>query len=286
MIRLCNVSTERLISFLEYMKMKSPEMMNAYLALTNHQIKDFETLRNMVANGRREFDNDILRSAVKDVETNIEHANSLGREPILFTCDDYKDSDVFRKTLKLTDKRNLCSVLLCKSPVITGSCKYGALKDVRISEAKDLLGRVVAYDKKNTGNNAFIEKIRRFGPNEAENVRRAINFYEQQVLRQAAETRRRGVNLFVLNKEEKEKIVSAQIENIVKYLVENADVCVWGELSNAQKNRLITAVTTYSGYENQMIREKMIDVISNYTTLKELENDIVKEKTLDRFIIK
>ena len=86
--------------------------------------------------------------------------------------------------------------------------------------------------------------------------------------------------------EEKDKIVCAQIENIVKYIVENADVCVWGELSDAQKKRLVTAVNTYSGYENQAIREKMIEVVSNYTTLSELKNDVVKQKTLDRFIIK
>ena len=105
-------------------------------------------------------------------------------------------------------------------------------------------------------------------------------------VRQANETKKRNINLFLLNKLQKEFIVRDQIKTIIKYLVDNADVCVWGELSPAQKNRLVSAVTKYSGYENQLIRERMIEAIANYTTLSELKADVVKQKTLDRFIIK
>lgn len=33
-------------------------------------------------------------------------------------------------------------------------------------------------------------------------------------------------------------------------------------------------------------RRKLIDTISNYTTLNELRDDVVKKKTLDRFIVR
>lgn len=286
MINLCDVSTERLITFLKYDSSKTKELSDAYLTLTRHKIREFQTLKTMIKKSRKEFNNAFLKGAIAEVESNIEYANSIEREPKIFVCKDYENSTVFPKTLKYTDKHNSCDVLLCKSPAIMYSGKFGALKDITISEAKDLLVKVVGHSKASIGNNAFVEKFRRFGIQEAEIVRDAINFYEEQVLRQAKETKKRNINLFTLNKEEKEFIVSEQIKNIVKYIVDNADICVWGELTPAQKNRLMQAITSYSGYENQVIRQRMIEIISNYTTLTELQNDVVKQKTLDRFILK
>lgn len=284
MIKLSDVSTERLITFLKYDY--TDEAISARLTLEKHKIRDFQTLKNMVKNGRKEFNNDVFKSAIALVEANIAHANSISREPAIFNCNNYQGSNVYSKTLKYTDEHNMCDILICKSPAISTSGKFGALKDITIGEAKSLLSKVVAHDKSSTGCNAFAEKIRRFGNIEAECVRDAINFYEQQVLRQAIETKKRGINLFTLDKTQKQFIVRDQIKEIVKYLVDNADVCVWGEFTTAQKNRLINAVKSGSGYENQVIRQRIIEIISNYTTLNELESDVVKQKTLDRFIVK
>jgi hypothetical protein len=286
MIKLCDVSTERLITFLKYDLYKQGEVLNAYLALTKHSIKDYQTLKDMIQNGRREFKNEFLKNAVSEVEKNIEYANQLGKEPVLFTCDNYKDANVDQKTLKVTDRKNSCGVLLYKSPAIVSRGKSGALDHIQISEAKSLLGKVTGHSKSCTGNNAFVEAMNRFGELDSSKIRDAINFYEKQVLRQAEETKKRGVNLFIVNQREKQFIVREEIKSIVKYLVDNADVCVWGELSSAQKTRLMSAVTRYSGYENQLLRERMIQIITNYTTLSELQTGVVKQKTLDRFIVK
>lgn len=284
MINLSDVSTERLIAFLAYDH--TDEGKNARLTLEKHKIRDFQTLKNMVQNGRKEFNNDIFKSAIASVEANIAHANSIRREPVIFNCNNYKGSTVYTKTLKYTDEHNMGDILICKSPAISTSGKFGELKNITISEAKSLLSKVVAHDKPSTGENAFTEKFRRFNAADAENIRDAINFYEEQVLRQANEIKKRGINLFTVNKDKKEFIVRDNLKNIVTYLLDTADVCVWGELSNSQKSKLFTAVTRYTGYENQVIRQRIIDVITNYTTLSELESDVVKQKTLDRFIIK
>ena len=215
MIKLENVSTERLITFLRYDLTRSLESKNAYLTLNKHGIKDFQKLKDMIENGRREFQNEILISALTSVEENIKHANEIGREPILYTCNNYAGSTVDEKTLKITDRKNPCSVLLYKSPAIFSKGKTGALIHIQISEAKDLLGKVVAHSKPVTGNNAFVESMRRFGDVDSAKLRDAINFYEAQVLRQAEETSKKKINLFILNKEEKELIVREQIKSIV-----------------------------------------------------------------------
>jgi len=286
MIKLENVSTERLITFLRYDLTRSGDLKDAYLALNKHGIKDYQKLKDMIENGRKEFQNEFLINALATVEENIKHAHEIGREPILYTCNNYAGSTIDEKTLKITDRKNPCSILLYKSPAIFSKGKTGSLIHIQISEAKDLLGKVVGHSKSTTGNNAFVESMKRFGNIDSAKLRDAINFYEEQVLRQAEETYKKKKNLFILNKQEKELIVEDQIISIVKYLTQNADECVWGEFSPAQKKRLMNAVTSHTGYENQVLRNRIINVITNYTTLSELKSGVVKQKTLDRFIIK
>ena len=284
MIKLEKVSTERLITFLEYDN--TNEAKKALSLLEKHKIRDFQTLKTMVKKGSKEFNISVIKNAILSVEANIAHAEVLGKEPVIFNCNNYGETTVFKKTLRYTDKHNNCDVLIFKNPTISCAGKYGLLNDITIYETKELLNKVTAHDKSSTGNNAFMEKFRRFNITDTTNVRDAINFYEEQVIRQANETNKRGVNLFILNKNKKELIVRKNIETLVKYIVDNADVYVWGELSPAQKNKLVTSVTSCSGYSNQLIREKMIELITNYTTLSELQSDKVKQKVLARFIVK
>ena len=286
MINLENVSTERLITFLKCDIYKMGEVQDAYTLLNKYAIKDYQKLKDLILSGKRDFDNEFLKNALSSVEQNVKYANEIGREPLIYACNNYDGANVDEKTLKITDRKTLCGVLLYKSPAIFSKGKSGALTHIQISDAKDLLGKVAGHSKTSVGSNAFVESMTRFTNLDAIRLRDAINFYEEQVLRQAEETTRKKINLFELNQKEKYLIVRAEIKNIVKYLVENADVCVWGDFTPAQKVRLMNAVTTYRGYENQVLRDRIINVIANYTTLSELKSDVVKEKTLDRFIIK
>lgn len=282
MINLSDVSTYKLIASLKQDKSNK----KICSKLLKYSVKDYQQLKDLIISKKREFNDEFFVQSLACVEENVKHANENGREPVLFICDDYKDAAVDEKTLEITDSSNPCSVLLCKSPAIFGLGKYGVLKDINISDAKHLLSKVNAYSKVSTGNNSFIENIGRFNNLEAENIKNAINFYEQQVIRQAMETKKKRVNLFALNKSKKEKIVILELKQIIEYFVYNADMCVWGELSSSQKIRLISSVSCDKGQENQVIRKRMIDIITNYTTLSELEAGVVKQKTLDRFIIK
>lgn len=286
MIELSNVSTERLITFLEYARINDSEKEEAYSTLMQHLIRDYQILKSELRKGGGTYDNAFLKDALEAVEQNIAYANSVGRQPVMFKCNNYKNTDVYRKTLKITDKQNLCGVLLCKSPLIINNQKYNMFDKLTIEEVKDLLIKVVGHDKISVGNNAFLEKMKNFTVDDVENIINAINFYEMQVLRQAREIKKRGINLFTENKLVKEQIVRSQLNDIIKYLIDNADVFVWGELSHAEKTKLIYAISSNGGYENQIIKDRMIKAIADYTTLSELEKGVVKNKTLDRFIIK
>jgi len=149
-----------------------------------------------------------------------------------------------------------------------------------------LLGKVVAFDRFSIGENAFVMHFDKITSEDALKIKNAINFYEQQVLRQALETDKKNINLFKLNKKAKDEIVKSELKEIVEYIIDNAYVCVFGELTSSQKKRMLTALSNPWNSENKIIINNIIDMISNYTTLKELKTGVIKQKTLDRFIIK
>ena len=150
-----------------------------------------------------------------------------------------------------------------------------------IAEIKELLGHIDYNDFQNT-----FTRIRSFGSATGQKVVDAIKFYEQQVLRQAAETEERGINLFMLNKKEKDEIVESEIKYIAEYLIDNAKTLVWGNLTDTQKQRIMSAVLSTKGEYTQQDKKALINAISNYTTLSELEQGVIKKKTLDRFIVR
>ena len=287
MIELKDVSTERLITFFkhQYTLDRNNEDAKLYLFLHNSGVRNFQELKNLIDSGKIELCSDFLKESILSVEENILFANNLGCEMQIFKCNDYKDSDVSRKILKTTDRKNSCGVLLYKNPVVNNK-KLDSLKKINISTVKDLLGKVVAHTKSDTGKNAFLASMHDFNASDAERLRDSINFYEEQVLRQSEENTKKDSNLFILNKREKEIIVSYELKNIIKYIVQNADVCVWGDLTTSQKNKLMDCVTNYNFYNNKFLRQRMIEIIASYTTLTELKSDVVKQKTLDRFIIR
>lgn len=134
--------------------------------------------------------------------------------------------------------------------------------------------------------NVFITHVHSFGPSSTRQVVKSVKFYEEQVLRQALETNQRGINLFTLNKNEKERIVEEEFNDIVEYLVDNANECVWGELTDSQKRRMLESTISLRKEEQLKVRRCLIDMISNHTTLSELEQGVVKKRTLDRFIVR
>ena len=117
-------------------------------------------------------------------------------------------------------------------------------------------------------------------------VQNMINFYEEQVIRQAKETGKLGVNLFDLNKNEKREIVEKDINEIIEYLLDNAEVCVWGPLSVTSRNVLNGVLDNSKSIRAYNAKYGLIDAISDYTTLSEVEDGLVRKRVLDRFIVK
>ena len=71
------------------------------------------------------------------------------------------------------------------------------------------------------------------------------------------------------------------------YLIYNTEErTIWGELTESQKKLYISSVIN-NKKRDTIIKDRMIDIISNYTTLPELEKVVDgNRKVLKRFIEK
>lgn len=205
---------------------------------------------------------------------------------ITFKTNDYENSTIDRSILVKTDKSNDCYDLILNSPTTIVSCyKKDDLRRTSIYDAKRLLEMSVFNKRRGIVENALTSSLPYFGNKDAIKFRDAINFYEEQVLRQATETDDLEQNLFALNKEAKELIVCDNYKEIVDYFNDNAEEFVWGVCSSNAK-MVLERSKARKTYQQLRISENLVRIVSNYTTLGELEKGVIKTKVLDRFITK
>lgn len=259
-----------------------------YELFCKYNITNYQELKDLIENNS-EFDIPFLKKHLLYVLTVLSRLNEREVEPILYPCNNYNGFDYDKDTLLLTDSSVTGDRLLFTSPFIDGVFKR-KLDVININDLKLLLtqvGVVQTYGKnKNNGQNAFVQNYPKFGDEFAMKVQNMINFYEEQVIRQAKETGKLGVNLFDLNKNEKREIVEKNINEIIEYLLDNAEVCVWGPLSVTSRNVLNGVLENSKSIRAYNAKYGLIDAISDYTTLSEVEEGLVRKRVLDRFIVK
>jgi len=296
MIKLENVSTRGLIEYVGNRRRIGLNFEYIYRLLSMNKITDYQKLYNLLKLERSELQNMVqtkdfevdyelvfkfLTDELSRVINKIEDTKIKEFVPEIFTFDNYINTNIDDKTLDITDNKNYGSILLYTIPLQIYGSRLNTLKKLSIAEIKHLLSHVDDYNFQNC-----LMNKRNFGKITGKRLVDAIDFYEQQVLRQANETDEREINLFALNDYEKVSIVESQIKEIAEYIIDNASECVWGKLTDTQKKRIMSAVLSTRKGEIEKDKWAFIGMVSNYTTLSELEQGVVKNKTLNRFIIR
>ena len=282
MVKLEHVSTERIFNYAKNFKEKDMTAKTIYEVFVKYDIRDYQRLKDLLNSQKEEFQSVsyFLKRRLYEVEMELKKKNELDVEPEIFTFQAYQNSNIDIETLKLTDRENNGNVLLYSCPTIKGGARINILKTLSIDEIKNLASHLNQYHF----NNALSMK-RNFGIDTVKRVADVVKFYEKQVLRQAKETEERDINLFLLNKDAKDEIVESQFKEIIEYLLDNAEQCIWGNLPSSKKIQMLRTINAIRGGILED-RRRLVNAISNYTTLSELEQGVVKKRTLDRFIVK
>ncbi len=201
-------------------------------------------------------------------------ANRKGKEPNVYSTKEYED-----KSLNNVDKYNYGDILLLSAPTGELSTRYRSLRDLSIDKIKKYLTLTDA-----SGDNYLLRRAKNLGVNSVDNLISSIDMYSNQVVRQALLTDSKEKNIFTYQQSEKAWLVKEKYADIIAYLIYNTDELVWGKLSDTQKKLYLSSIIG-SKKLDVLIKERMIDIIANYTTLPELED--VKDNNYDvlkRFI--
>lgn len=277
MIELKNVTTTNLAFHANLYENSAVEVT---MALRRNSVEDFQALKELLESGKRVYGRDFLEKQLAEKEVAIERLNIAGVEPKIFLPNDYNGMDIDDKSIKKTENKTKASVLAYRNPAICNVGKKGRISKLSIHELKHLLSHISFR----TYQNEFLSIYRGYSENDAKKIITALNFFEEQIQRQALATGKTDTNLFVIDGEEKRAIVEEDIRDIVEYFTDTSDTYIWGKLTLAQKRLLAESVHGKNTNKHQIVRNNMIDLIANYTTLGEIQ-DGIKLKTLDRFVV-
>lgn len=220
-----------------------------------------------------------LTRELKKAKNIISKANEKERQDEIFTFNTPQIFGIDDKTIHMTDSNNKCSVLPYAHPYARGAV-LNTLKCLSIEEAKNLLSKYYLYG--NSLKNAITSK-RNFGNNRAKKVAELINLYDEQVVRQRlSHNNANDCNLFTLDQNSKKLILLEQLKDIVEYLFDTTEGCIFGELNPTSKSKIASAAISTNGEENERTRTNLISMLSDYTTLEELEKGILTEQEVIR----
>lgn len=287
MLSLATVSTRGLLAIAES-KRYANKYQQVYELLIRYKIYNYQNLQDMLTTGLLQaYSEDVIRylsTQLSAIETRIKNVNESNRKIDIYTFDKCIIGGLDEETINITDSSTKGIALLLKGIVNYNYNHSTALDNLSIAQIKDYLGHLT--EGKNRGlENELNRYAFGFSRDKTARVVEAINFYDEQILRQASETTERGIDLFSLNKREKEIIIASQIKEIAGYFIEHAVNCVWGPLTDAMSQKLEESVYPTEDCIKLEIRKRLIEIVSNYVTLEEAKNGLVKRRVLDRFII-
>lgn len=252
--------------------------------LYKNGIDDLQKLKNEISNGNEEINDKIILEELQRVIKEVKSANKRGYEPKIFYANNYENkglNDYEKSRLESNDYGIISDALLFGNPFLEYSSKMNSLKKFNIGALKYYLSHCAINYTNKPGENALLVYSDKIGDKSIEPLIKAINFYEEQAIRQLKTSY--DDDFFYNDYDEKARIITFQIREIINYFNDTTQEFVWGKYPDSQKLAFLKAVTNKCEKSDKLI-DKMIDIISTYTTLDEVKSDIVKTRTINRFI--
>lgn len=284
MINLEDISTDNIFNYLMYTTEKNSELLKIF---QDYNINNCQQLKVIIDDLKDNSDVDLtfLSNYLLDAIEGLKLINESLEQPYVCYFDKYNNTEIDTLSLEKTDRETLAKRLIYMNPTRSfSSPKIEELNRLSIHQTKYLLGKLYVSSCPKEIKNALVFNTRNMGGKEVFKIKKLIDFYEEQVIRQAQESGLKDVNYFDLNALEKESIIIDNYKEIMEYLIANADTCIWGTVSNRQKKIMLHSINGKGDY--RIVKNNFINIFRDYTTLSELEDGKIKVKTLNRFIIK
>ena len=267
MIKYENIAAERLCVNLYDRKLNE--------TLKSYEVKSVQDVIDL-KDELRDYNWSKIDLVIKDLTKSMNLCNKRNKEPVIYETDYYEDS-----SLEYTDSLNKGDVLLLANPTSYINAKYRALDNLTMAKIKDYLR--LTYEN---GENYLYRSCRNIGEGSIPNILDAIKLYDEQVSRQAELTDSRDINVFTYQKQEKDALTKENYIDIIDYLLDTAEELVWGCLSDNQRKLYLSTIDNRRESDKKL-KKRIINNISNYTTLEELEKvNRGHYKVLNRFIRK
>ena len=224
-----------------------------------------------------EYDWSIIKDKINKVQKIVNRNNKLGKEPVIYPVD---GKNYYEESLtNYYDTLNKGSVLLLKPPTSEIYTSYKGIMDESIDK---IIRRLLTTTP--NGDNYLQRNYTKIGPAHIKKIVEAIKLYHEQLDRIGKFAQKTDSNLFEYQKKEKLALAEEKYSKIITYLILNTKEFVWGKLTDKQKKQYLSSII-YNNEMDKLIKDRMINNVANYTTLKELKrlekNDY---KVLNRFI--
>lgn len=268
MIKLEDISLRFYTMNLVYLNPRDPEV----TALSRYGITNYQQLIDHIESGNPEFQKPLFKRMIDMIEKNLKKLEEAEEIPIYYKCSFPEYESLFKKT----DVQVRSDRLPFYSPSQPPSASY-RLSIYNMSLAKELLGKAGV-----SGKNAFCELVQNFGVSKAKRMGMLANFYDEQLARvidSASNTETLEENLFDKDREKKRKLVARCYEDIIFYLCDHP-----GFITRISPTLLLKSLVP-SKKEDYMVRNRIIEIISDFCTLEEIESGLIEKDTLKRFII-
>ena len=277
MLKLENISTYQFIYYLALSTDPNKKRISDELFWSN--ISNYQELENFIKYRRGEnVDYNYLENELERVKSELAKANEKGIEPKLYITSGY-DNSAFDKT----DKETKVDALILSNPLGSNAIRRMS-PNLNISDIRTLLAHSTIE-----GENA-LTYLRKVGTSYTEKVYHALEFYDEQLSRQASDATSSNDNLFTLNYDQKmEELILGEepIEVSLEYILDTANTMIWSQLTEPQKAKINSIIKKIkSGNFSDKRYLAILDVFTNYVTLEEAQKGLVRTKAINRFIVK
>ena len=275
MIELKNVSTYRLLQSLSVSD--DERKIKLFNALIIHKIYDYQRLSKFIElKPVKDLDYNYLTNFLNRVIKKVSSANELGIEPKLYSTKGYTD-----KFLEHTDEEAKIGDLIINNFLNRRcSCLQLSNASCSIADIKHLLSHTTP-----TGENSATYLIG-VGSSMPKKLHDAVEFYEQQIERQANEALFKNVNLFNYDLQEKDAAMANTPDpfyEVLEYILDSG-YSMGKPISEPLKAELKSIINKAKNGQHDYRLVHILEIIRNYVTLGEIQHGIIKTKAINRFI--